>query len=59
MNYLHVLNGDATLEVFRKSGIPGDLVVCREMMCEGRVAPAPDIDTFLQNAPHTCTNTLG
>lgn len=53
MNYLHVLNGDATLEVFRKSGIPGDLVVCREMMCEGRVAPAPDIDTFFaERAAH-------
>ncbi|UYQ93425.1 DUF1835 domain-containing protein [Chitinophaga horti] len=53
MNYLHVLNGDATLEVFRKSGIPGDFIVCREMISEGRVAPAPDADTFLtERAAH-------
>ncbi|WP_295119933.1 DUF1835 domain-containing protein [uncultured Chitinophaga sp.] len=46
MKYLHVLNGDATLEVFRKSGIPGDILVCREMMCEGKAPVAANISAF-------------
>lgn len=49
MKYLHVLNGDATLEVFRKSGIPGDVVVCREMMCEGKATAAENVQAFLDD----------
>lgn len=46
MSYLHVLNGDATLTPFRQSGIPGQVVVCREMMCEGKVKYTKDMDAF-------------
>lgn len=31
---LHILNGDATREIFEKSGIPGDIHVVREMLLE-------------------------
>lgn len=32
---LHLLNGDATLYLFKKSGITGKTAVWREVMCEG------------------------
>ncbi|ATL47224.1 hypothetical protein COR50_08545 [Chitinophaga caeni] len=44
MGYLHVLNGDAAIPLFRDSGIEGDIIVCREIMCEGKV-PRTDIIT--------------
>jgi len=48
MSYLHVLNGDATLTSFRESGIPGEIVVCREMMCEGKVKCTDDMNAFFE-----------
>lgn len=38
MEILHILNGDATAYPFRKSGIPGDTLIWREILSEG---PAP------------------
>lgn len=35
---LHILNGDATIPEFRKSGIKGDLVIWREALCDGPVS---------------------
>ncbi|MCF6296874.1 MAG: DUF1835 domain-containing protein [Flavobacteriaceae bacterium] len=32
---LHILNGDSTAEIFSKSPIKGDIIVWREMLCEG------------------------
>lgn len=49
MSYLHVLNGDATLTLFRQSGIPGETVVCREMMCEGKVKFTSDMAAFFSS----------
>lgn len=46
MSYLHVLNGDATLTLFRQSELPGTAVVCREMMCEGKVKCTNDMSAF-------------
>ncbi|CAL1520498.1 DUF1835 domain-containing protein [Chitinophaga sp. MM2321] len=46
MSYLHVLNGDATLTLFRQSKVPGDIVVCREMMSVGKVKYTKDPSTF-------------
>jgi hypothetical protein len=38
MEILHILNGDATAYPFRKSSIPGDTLIWREILSEG---PAP------------------
>ncbi|ASZ10969.1 hypothetical protein KTO58_20540 [Chitinophaga pendula] len=48
MNCLHVLNGDATLTQFRESGLQGQTVVCREMMCEGKVKYTTDMMAFFE-----------
>lgn len=37
-NILHVLNGDATLQVFEQTGLDGDVMVWREVLSEGPVA---------------------
>lgn len=34
-NQLHILNGDATRFIFEKTGIEGDVMVWREMLCAG------------------------
>jgi len=50
---MHVLNGDATLTLFRQSDIPGEIVVCREMMCEGKVKYTNDpADFFTSRSKH-------
>ncbi|MGX5818765.1 hypothetical protein ACWKWU_11250 [Chitinophaga lutea] len=46
MRMLHVLNGDATREVFEKSGISGEVAVWREMLCEGRTPDTDEIPRF-------------
>ncbi|MDW3196611.1 MAG: hypothetical protein R8G66_29815 [Cytophagales bacterium] len=45
-NQLHILNGDATVPEFRKSGIPGKIVVWREVLCEGPVKGPIQEDLF-------------
>ena len=35
MAILHILNGDATLGLFEKSGLKGKAIVWREILCEG------------------------
>jgi len=37
---LHILNGDATRYLFEKTGIPGQVLVWREMMVEGELEPS-------------------
>lgn len=49
MSYVHVLNGDATLTLFRQSEVPGEVVVCREMMCEGKVKYTTDLTEFFES----------
>ena len=49
MSYVNVLNGDATLTLFRQSEIPGEVVVCREMMCEGKVKYTKDLAEFFES----------
>lgn len=36
MKSLHILNGDSSLELFKKINLPGDTMVWREMLSEGR-----------------------
>ncbi|HVI46279.1 MAG TPA: DUF1835 domain-containing protein [Chitinophaga sp.] len=49
MSYLHVLNGDVTLTLFRQSKVPGEMVVCREMMCEGKIKHTKDPERLLES----------
>ena len=46
---IHVLNGDATVPEFQKSGIPGTHVVWREVMCEGPIHGDIKSDEFWDN----------
>jgi len=34
---LHILNGDSTKSIFNKSTLKGDILVWREMLCEGQI----------------------
>ncbi len=45
---LHILNGDATRSIFRHSGIGGDVIVWREMLCEGRTPATRDMPRFFE-----------
>ncbi len=38
---LHIVNGDETLAILKKSSITGDFLVWKEMLMEGPVHPAP------------------
>lgn len=49
MLYVNVLNGDATLTLFRQSEVPGEVVVCREMMCEGKAKYTKDLSEFFES----------
>lgn len=46
MAYLHVLNGDATLRLFDKSGLPGNKMIWREVLAEGRVPETIGAESF-------------
>lgn len=43
---LHILNGDSTAEIFSKSSILGDIIVWREMLCEGSIQDEIGSDDF-------------
>ena len=45
-NILHILNGDNTAEIFNKTSIAGDIIVWREMLCEGVVKSEVGSDDF-------------
>ncbi|WP_126243988.1 hypothetical protein [Chitinophaga rhizosphaerae] len=45
---LHILNGDATLEIFEKSGVPGRPLVWREMLSEGKTPAGCDLGLFFE-----------
>ena len=46
---LHVLNGDSTAQILEKSNIDGDIVIWREMLCEGPVHKSVGSDEFWIN----------
>lgn len=46
--FLHILNGDATRSIFQDSGIEGDVIVWREMLCEGRTPATRDMSRFFE-----------
>ncbi|HBK71900.1 MAG TPA: DUF1835 domain-containing protein [Flavobacteriaceae bacterium] len=43
---LHILNGDSTAEIFSKSSLKGDILVWREMLCEGALHKDVGCDEF-------------
>jgi len=45
-NIIHVLNGDSTVQILAKSGIQGDVIVWRELLCEGPVNFTVGSDEF-------------
>jgi hypothetical protein len=44
-----VLNGDASLTLFRQCGVPGEIIICREMMCEGKVKFTNNLSAFFES----------
>jgi len=46
--FIHVLPGDAQVEVFRSSGIEGEMLVCREALVDGDIS-GDTLDEFLIN----------
>lgn len=46
---IHVLNGDSILPIFQNSGIKGEIVVWREMLCEGTLHKNVGSDEFWLN----------
>jgi len=45
-NILHILNGDSTASIFKKTELQGDVVVWREMLCEGALHKNIGSDAF-------------
>jgi len=43
---LHVLNGDSTAQIMERSSISGDIMVWREMLCEGPLQKEVGSDKF-------------
>ena len=43
---LHILNGDSTAEIFSKASLEGDVIVWREMLCEGTLHKDVGSDAF-------------
>ncbi|HUF93288.1 MAG TPA: hypothetical protein VMR23_12980 [Candidatus Limnocylindria bacterium] len=49
---LHVLNGDATASVFGRAGIPGHMLVWRDILCEGPVVSVAGAERAADLARH-------
>ncbi len=43
---LHILNGDSTAEFFSKANVQGDIIVWREMLCDGNLHKDVGSDEF-------------
>lgn len=56
---LHILNGDNTRSILGKSGIEGDVVVWREMLCEGPLQKEVGSDEFWMDRYAYFKNKLG
>ena len=56
---LHILNGDSTHTIFKNSSLPGDVVICREMLCEGPVVKDVGSDQFWKERYSYFENELG
>ena len=45
-NTLHIVNGDSTAEILKKTTLLGDIIVWRELLCEGPVCKDFGSDEF-------------
>ncbi len=43
---VHILNGDSTADIIKDSGVSGDLIIWREMLCEGPLSNHVGHDEF-------------
>ena len=58
-NILHILNGDSTRSILEQSGIEGDVIVWREMLCEGSLRNEVGSDEFWMDRYAYFENELG
>ena len=56
---LHILNGDSTEEIFSRSSIPGDIIVWREMLCDGSLHKDVGSDEFWKKRYDFFENEVG
>ena len=49
MNQIHILNGDAITSHFEASKIPGQIMVCREILAEGKTTIEVGSPGFIQH----------
>lgn len=58
-NTLHILNGDSTATILNQTSIEGDIVVWRELLCEGPICHEVGSDEFWLKRYHYFENELG
>jgi len=58
-NSLHILNGDSTAQIFSRSSIPGDVIVWREMLCDGSLHKDVGSDEFWKKRYDYYENEVG
>lgn len=51
-NILHVVNGDSTAEILKQSNLQGEIIVWRELLCEGPLEKEVGSDDFWMNRYH-------
>ena len=56
---LHILNGDSTAQIMERSSIAGDVIVWREMLCEGPLQKEVGSDKFWTSRYSFFENELG
>jgi len=56
---LHILNGDSTKDILKQTSIEGDIVVWREMLCEGPICMEVGSDEFWLKRYDYFKNELG
>jgi len=56
---LHILNGDSTASILKQASIEGDIVVWREMLCEGPIYKDVGSDNFWLKRCNFFENELG
>lgn len=58
-NILHIVNGDSTAEMLKQTAIKGDVIVWREMLCEGPICKNFGSDEFWKMRYAYFENELG
>ncbi|WP_117883862.1 DUF1835 domain-containing protein [Aureibaculum luteum] len=56
---LHILNGDSTASIFSQSQVEGDVIIWREMLCEGPICKEVGSDEFWKKRYNYFENDLG